>query len=249
MVGSTVELRPHPAKFSDAILEVLQRVLEAESSRQQRHLRVLDPMAGTGRIHELVGDWTTVGIELEPEWAAYHPQTLVGDARMLPFSNDSFDVAMSSPAYANRMADSHEAKDVYKTGPKAGQLTERITYRHKLGRRLSPGNGGGLQWGAAYRRLHDRILAEMVRVTVPDGLVVINVSNHIRNHQEVDVAGWWHGAMKHTGLLVPEQDIKVPTPRMRYGQNHALRVTYEWIFVMRRRGGAFEHHRHLAEVG
>ncbi|MDA8315919.1 MAG: hypothetical protein M0010_12235 [Actinomycetota bacterium] len=484
---TTVELRPHPAKFSDAILEVLQRVLEDEAERHQRHLRVLDPMAGTGRIHELVGPWTTVGVEIEPEWAAYHRRTLVGDATALPFPDHAFEVAMSSPAYGNRMADTHNARDVYKTGPRAGQLTDRITYRHKLGRRLSPGNGGGLQWGcvspgtrvlradfrwvpaellvagdsvlgcdetvpgeslamrqrgrrwrmgvveavapdmaecvevtfddgltmvvtrdhpflgrnptgpaykrwipaqdlvpgsslghylpvweedrsyeggwlagildgegsyslknersgrlavaqnpglvldeiirllksrnvdvhshlnrdgtvtltirgglaaqlsllgsvrperllakirldghymravgerrvvaviprgrreivrlatscrtymteglvshnSTYRETHLRILAEMVRVTAPGGLVVINVSNHIRNRREVDVAGWWHGAMKLTGLLVPEQDIKVPTPRMRYGQNHGARVEHEWVFVMRRRG-------------
>lgn len=155
---------------------------------------------------------------------------------------------MSSPAYANRMADSHEAKDVYKTGPRAGQLTDRITYRHKLGRRLSPGNGGGLQWGSKYKKLHERILAEMVRVTAPGGLIVINVSNHIRNHQEVDVAGWWHGAMRLTGLLVPEQDIRVPTQRMRYGQNHGARVAHEWVFVMRRRDDVVGRPQLLAEV-
>ena len=75
----------------------------------------------------------------------------------------------------------------------------------------------------------------MVRVTAPGGLVVVNVSNHIRNHREVDVAGWWREAMVRTGLLVPEQDVTVPTPRMRYGQNHGARVDHEWVFVMRRR--------------
>ena len=231
---TVVELRPHPAKFSDAILEVLQSTLDAESRRHQRHLSVLDPMAGTGKIHELAGA-TTLGVELEPEWAAYHSRTVVADATALPFSDHAFDAAITSPAYGNRMADAHEAKDVYKTGPRAGQLTDRITYRHKLGRKLSPGNGGGLQWGAKYQELHRRILAEMVRVTAPGGLVVVNVSNHIRNHREVDVAGWWREAMVRTGLLVPEQDVTVPTPRMRYGQNHGARVEHEWVFVMRRR--------------
>ena len=230
-----VELRPHPAKFSDSILEVLQRVLQEEVEQHQRHLRVLDPMAGTGRIHELAGAWTTVGVELEPEWAAYHPRTLVADATALPFPDHAFDAAITSPAYGNRMADAHDAKDVYKTGPRAGQLTDRITYRHKLGRRLSPGNGGGFQWGGKYREVHLRILAEMVRVTTPGGLVVVNVSNHIRNHQEVDVAGWWREAMERTDMLAPEQDVTVPTPRMRYGQNHGARVEYEWVFVLRRR--------------
>ena len=248
MSTTTAPLRPHPAKFSDAILEVLQSILEAESSRQQRHLPVLDPMAGTGKIHGLLGDWTTVGIELEPEWAAYHPQTSVGDATALPFPDHAFDVAATSPAYANRMADAHEAKDVYKSGPRAGQLTQRITYRHKLGRPLSPNNGGGLQWSEAYRVLHERILAEMVRVTAPGGIVVVNVSNHIRSRIEVDVAGWWHEAMERTGLLVPEQDIKVPTPRMRYGQNHGARVEHEWVFVMRRRGTSAGRPQMLQEV-
>ena len=215
-------LRPHPAKFSDTILEVLQSTLEEESRRHRRHLRVLDPMAGTGRIHELAGPWTTVGVETESEWAACHSRTVVADATALPFSDHAFDAAITSPAYGNRMADAHEAKDVYKTGPRAGQLTDRITYRHKLGRKLSPNNGGGLQRGEKYREVHERTLAEMVRVTAPGGLVVVNVSNHIRNHQEVDVAGWWHGVMEQTGLL-PEQDLRVPTPRIRYGKNHGAR--------------------------
>jgi len=84
--------------------------------------------------------------------------------------------------------------------------------------------------------LPQAILAEMVRVTAPGGLVVINVSDHIRRGEPQPVSQWWLDMMKAASLEI-ERQIKVPTPRMRYGQNHQLRVENEWVYVGKRNLG------------
>lgn len=92
----------HPAKYSDALLPVFNELLNG-------CVKVLDPSAGTGKIHSLHYD--TIGIEIEREWAELHNKTLVGDATNLPFKDGEFDAICTSPTYGNRMADSHTAKD------------------------------------------------------------------------------------------------------------------------------------------
>lgn len=65
---------PHPAKFSDKILDKIAEHLPTEGV-------VLDPFAGTGRIHELAtAERRTVGIEIEQEWAETHADTIHADA-------------------------------------------------------------------------------------------------------------------------------------------------------------------------
>ena len=219
----------HPAKFSDSILGLLNGVIEREvASRRLKGdwamLDLLDPMAGVGRIHGLASsDVTTLGVELEPEWGDQHPHTRQGDATALAFAEESFDIVCTSPAYGNRMADHHNAKDTSK----------RMTYKHQLGRDLSPNNGGGLQWGGAYRELHQRILSEMVRVAKINGLVIVNVSNHIRKDVEEPVSEWWLGRIVMAGLSV-EEILSVGTPRMGFGENAKIRTANEWVFVTRK---------------
>ena len=84
------QIPEHPAKFSNPILAVINEVLAEESKRQGRPYSVLDPMAGVGRIHELDHRYIseTIGVEIEPEWAAAHPGTEVGDATALRWPED-----------------------------------------------------------------------------------------------------------------------------------------------------------------
>lgn len=164
----------HPARYPSAVLEVMADLLAGRP-------RVLDPFAGTGRIHELAErGWDTLGIEIEPEWAALHERTRVGNALALKFRAASFDAIATSPTYGNRMADHHDAYD-----PQT-----RHTYRHDLGRELDHDNSGAMQWGDDYRAFHRTAWSEAVRVLRPGGRFVLNIKDHIRGGKWQDVAGW-----------------------------------------------------------
>jgi len=209
-----VERRPHPACYSRAVLAVIERHLPLEGL-------VLDPFAGTGRVHQLAtGTRPTVGVELEPEWAAWHPDTLLGDATRLPFADRCFDAIATSPAYGNRMADHHEAKDD----------SRRHTYRHTLGRPLHRNNAGALQWGDRYRVVHWFAWLEAVRVLRPGGRLVVNVSDHFRKGQLQPVARWHLEILEALGLFCLAVE-EVPTPRLRHGANGGLRADHEIVAV------------------
>lgn len=207
---------PHPAKFSKPILKELDRIICTYSL-----WTILDPFAGVGGIHTLMAN--TIGVEIEPLWAQAHPRTIVGDALQLPFKAQSFDAVITSPTYANRMADHHEAKDG----------SRRMTYRHTLGQPLQPHNSGQLQWGAAYKAFHLKAWREVMHVLRDDGLLVINVSNHIRKNHEVDVVGWHRDSCVSLGYYLTDT-LEVETRRMRFGENSTKRVATESILIFRK---------------
>lgn len=216
---TTTTVPAHPAKFTASILDVVAGLL---AERVPTGARILDPFAGVGGVHALAG-YDTVGVELEPEWAAAHPQTLVGDATALPFEDASFDAIVTSPTYGNRMADHHEAKDA----------SHRRTYRHLLGRMPSEGSTATLQWGREYRALHRHAWTEACRVVRPGGWAFVNVSDHIRKGEQVPVVDWHVGALALAGFIVADT-VVVPTPRMRYGANAEKRVDGEAVIVARK---------------
>lgn len=213
-------VKAHPAKFSDAVLAVLVRFIPDGAA-------VLDPFAGVGRVHELGGDRgiCTFGVEIEPEWAANHPFTMVGNALDLPSAwTAKFDVVCTSPTFGNRMADAHEAKDT----------SRRHTYRHVLGRKLHPANSGQLPWSEKYREFHRLAWTEVRRVLKADGLFLLNISNHIRKGIEQPVMAWHLKTCLEMGFsLVALEPVK--TPRMRHGENHEARMAHEYVLVLRRR--------------
>jgi hypothetical protein len=228
---------PHPAKFTDSILDVIQEVLEAEVDRADHPIRVLDPFAGTGKIHRLhdPGRIHTFGVEIEPEWATQHPQTSTGSALDLAAvfgPRFPFDVVATSCTYGNRMADHHVAKDGSK----------RMTYTHQLGRPLHPENSGKMHWGDEYRQFHVAAWTEATRVLVPGGLFVLNVKNFPRTRtvkrrkieEVVDVSQWHLDTLLDMGYSSEVLPIIVPVRGMGFGANGKKRVNHEVVHVLRK---------------
>lgn len=215
--GDPLEVRPppHPATYPAAVLDVIDRLLGPA-------VRVLDPFAGVGGIHALRDRGReTWGVELEPEWAAASPWTIPGDARALPFGPATFDAVATSPAYGNRLADTYDGRDG----------SRRYTYRLALGRPLTVGNSGGLQWGPEYRALHRDAWAEAARVLTPAGRLVLNIKDHVRRGRRQYVTEWHLDALAALGFRLAET-VEVPTRGIRHGRNHAARVEFETVALL-----------------
>lgn len=207
----------HPAKLSEALWAPIAAELVG-------YPLVLDPMAGVGMFHYAMPPGSVLWCnELEPEWARFcGPNTTVGDAADMAWCPDGFfDAIATSPAYGNRMADRY-----------AGDGTYRATYRISLGRLLSRGNGAAWQWTQPeYKRLHERIYAECVRVLRPGGRFVLNISDHYRKGVLQPVSQWHAAALADLGLVVSNWQ-QIPTPRMKNGANGALRAEHEDVITL-----------------
>ena len=209
----------HPAVYTDAFLPIFANLLEGSK-------KVLDPFAGTGKLAK-IKDFGFGGLvvcnELEREWVDSSPYAVdewhIGDARALSWAV-GVDAICTSPTYGNRMADSHNARD----------NSRRITYTHYIGRKLTDGNSGGMQWGEKYKKLHQDVWAQCWDILLLGGKLIVNISNHIRGGVEVDVVGWHEACIKGIGFELAEH-IKVETPRMKFGANFQKRIQHESILV------------------
>jgi SAM-dependent methyltransferase len=203
----------HPARFSKKLMPIFEEYLDG-------YFWVLDPFAGTGRIHDVPGEHHTIGIEIEPEWAELHPSTIVGDATDLPMVwTDRFDAICTSPCYGNRLADHHNASD--------GSL--RRSYTHDLGRKLHPNNAGGMHWGPEYRELHEKAWNECARVLKPGGRFILNIKDHIRGGIRQPVTSWHLGVLVDLGLRLFAVQV-VDTPQLKQGENSHLRCP-EGVYI------------------
>jgi DNA modification methylase len=171
-----------------------------------------------------VGSYTRDGLiysELEFEWAAQCPApSIVADALHLPFPRACMDAVVTSPVYGNRMSDHHDARDG----------STRITYTHMITHALNEHNAGAMQWGHKYRNLHVRAWDEVFRVLKPNGKFVLNIADHIRGGQRMRVSDWHLEACMSVGFYF-ENCVKVLTPGMRYGQNSAARVPFQYVVL------------------
>lgn len=224
--------------------------------------RVLDPMAGAGRCHELATDTrTVVGVEIEPEGAATHPNTRQGDATKLRFKDASFDAVFTSPTYANRFADKHFNKDSCKhcvrgrvtisegrsrkkteECKKCGGtgISQRHSYTHSIRavsgdpeRQLHQNNTGAMQWGPLYRDTNARILDEINRVLVDGGDLVLVISDHVRDKAKVHVVKWYFQQLRRLRFTVIDvQPCNIP--RNRNGENAEARVDASLVIHAKR---------------
>lgn len=236
----------HPAKFSKELLPLLAELVGDRSP-------ALDPMAGVGTIAKVIPD--ILLNELEPEWAkearkmARYPwRVTTEDARHLSWADDTFGAVVTSPTYGNRMADHHDAKDACKRCDGNGYLifieapdvdcpvcsgtglSRRNTYTHTIGRNLTTGNTGAMQWGAEYKSTHLAIWAEVYRVLAPGGRFVLNVKDHIRKGELVPVSAWHRSACQAMGFVLEDRHM-VECPGNRQGANGTARIPYENVYV------------------
>jgi tRNA G10 N-methylase Trm11 len=205
---------PHPARFTPAVAAVMVRQLAGARL-------VLDPFAGTGGIHHIADTIgaRSVGVELQPKWAAWHPRTIVGNARALPFADAGVDAIGTSPSFGNRMADHHHARDD----------SYRRTYRHLYGEPLHPDNAGAMPWGPKYRAIHEQAWAEAVRVLQPHGRLVLNMKDHKRAGRVVPVTAWHIQTLCALGLTRTDH-VRLATPGYRRGANRD-RVDHESVIT------------------
>ena len=216
----------HPARYSAGMLPIFVDIMAYELFASFVSLKVLDPFAGTGRIHDLRDLITveTVGVELESEWADLHADTICGNALHLPFEDYEFDVICTSPTYGNRLADSHNASDPER----------RRSYTHDLGRKLHDDNSGAMQWSLEYREFHLKAWAEAVRVLRPGGLFILNIKDHIRDGVQQPVSTWHAATLVSLGLdYDPELSQGVPTRHLRQGSTPE-RAGQELVLVFKR---------------
>ena len=216
----------HPAVYSTALLPVMSQYLKKKDV-------VLDMFAGTGkiaRIREFGFKGEIICNELEKDFAIGSPyygevdRWIFGDACRVPLEDNSIPAIATSPCYGNRMADSGL--------PEPGGY-QRATYTHGLGKKLKEGNAGVLQWGRAYQELHRKAWKEALRLLEAKGLLIVNVSNHIRNFEEVNVVAWHRRTIEKLGFTMVAHE-KIKTPRYGYGQNGQLRVDSESVLVFRK---------------
>lgn len=217
---------PHPSKYSKKIYRYIEEQVAVLAPQfEHQPVRILDPMAGVGTIHQLARPGIeTTGLEIEPEWAEQHPATIEGDATNMPFGNNSFEMVIFSPPYGNRMADQFVSKDG----------TYRVTYYHFLNRRLHENSAAGMHFGGAYCKTMLAILVECKRVVTPNGVIIINVSNFIQKGKEIHVVQWYLDTMFSLGYRVIK-DLPTETPRMGYGANGKSRVRFEHVITFKLR--------------
>ena len=203
----------HPATFSVRHIQAFNEVLAGYAVT-----RICDPFAGVGKVHELA--WDTVGIEIEPEWAAKHARTICGDSRTVQVPG-GFDAVVTSPTYGNRMADKHTATD----------NSDRATYKHRLGRDLTEGSTAGSQWGDDYRALHVDVYSNIVGQLAPGGVFVLNIKDHVRNGRRVPVSIWHVNTLLSMGLVLQDDAGFESAGLGSVGANRETHVGIEHVYV------------------
>lgn len=172
-----------------------------------------------------------------------------------------YDAVGTSTTYGNRMADHHDAQEkcrlCFGHGVIYTRLTvddfaeekcekcngigrreyKRLTYRHQLGRELTPNNSGSIQWGDKYRMFHQLAWLKVAKLVRPNGLFILNVKDHIRGGKIQQVSKWHRETCENIGFELLE-DRRVDAKGMGFGKNQTLdeglKVDYEHIFAFRR---------------
>lgn len=214
-----------PAPFSKEIIGVLRWAVQEYVPAGGL---ILDPFAGVGGVHDindgLEVPYEILCVELEPEWAAQCAEkgpTWCGDfLEFKPPDKGLFDAVVTSPTYGNRMADHHDARDG----------SHRRTYKHYLGRDLTEGNSGAMQWGEDYRAMHYLAWRLVGKLT---NTFILNIKDHPRKGKMQGVPEWHRKTIRNLGFETMEE-VKVETPGYRFGENKEMVEGWEWVMVFQK---------------
>ena len=225
---------PHPAKWSDVLLEVIYRDYIEDNDI------ILDVFGGTGKIGKLKEygcENIFISQEIEEEWALQGVNSeidfcFIADATSSnhyeKYTELGVNFIITSPAYGNRMADKHEAKDGSK----------RYTYKHLINRKLHDNNSGGYRFYGAHKRnkyhiIHEATWLNCYNMLPQGGKFLLNCSNYLVKGVEILVTEWHIDLLKRIGFtLIEEQMVK--TPRLRVGQNSDKRVIGERLCLFKK---------------
>lgn len=221
----------HPATFNPQILAVIADMVRRTGARY-----VLDPFAGTGKVHRLqreIPDLQTVGVELEAEWSNMSVYNVIGNALCLPpHWTLRFDALATSATFGNRMGDHFVDRQ-------AAKGYRRNTYRHAIGRMLHPDNSGLLQWGTthktrlAYCRFHRQAWSEAYRVLRWGGYLILEMKDHIRQGKRQRVTLWHIECLKSIGFRLIQYE-RVLTSGNRMGRNGQSRIPYTSVMLFQK---------------
>jgi hypothetical protein len=214
----------HPARFNDKLIPVFSKFLPLTG-------KLIDSFAGTAeKLAMLLEDNHFLGEihanELQPYWASFTPEpiiSVVGDACNLPYPEEFFNCALTSPCYGNRMADSHT--------PQEDSPRNTYTHRHMAhchGEKLDPRNSGAMQWGPEYRKLHLHAWVELWRVLKRGAPFILNIKDHIRAGKRVHVTHWHIETIQRIGFRF-DGSRKVFLSGNRQGENAEKRINYEKV--------------------
>ncbi len=235
-----VTARPHPAKFSDSILEAMADMIPEDVQT------IVDPMAGVGKVLHLASEkrpFNFICNELESEWAvqitqrAAQNKTTAGTYRVDVHVGDAAtwrderighagSMVVTSPPYGNRMA------DAFRSESRPESMKGR--YAGELGRRLTGGSLASLGFGPAYESTAEAVFANIFRQMHKGQHFLLNVSNFIRKGEEVDVAKYYAALFNKYGFVcVGSREVKTPRARG-FGANSNARAPFEVLLLWRK---------------
>jgi hypothetical protein len=229
----------HPAKFGDKLIIAMGEMLAPYGP-----LDILDPFAGTGRIHELQAlGHRTVGVEIVPQYAELHPDTILGNSLYLTSAvgNRRAQAIACSPCYGNRLSDHHSNKDLCKRcrgeGVEEGRsgkpcrvclgagISMRHSYTHDLRRmtgdqtlQLDDDNAGKMVWGPKYRAFHEKVWIQVPGLLLPPALFLLNCKDFIKDKERQEVTRWHVETLEKLGFKVLKWEL-CDTGGLRQGAN------------------------------
>lgn len=248
------ERRPHSAKWSAEVIDLIAAAHEAEPFPGP----VVDPFAGIGHgLADALPDVELWGLEIQPQWAD-HPDTpgwiRQGDALDLLAYPAKLGTVITSPTYGNRMADKYrgpkcehcagfgydgpaipdDMAPCHVCGGTGHDGTGRRGYAIDLGEIPADGSSAVLQWGPKYKAFHHRWLLLMARL-LPEGRrrLIINMSDHYRAWARQHVCAWWVGAAAEHGFAIVGA-YPANTRRHTLGANGSARADEELVLVFNR---------------